>query len=514
MWFAAVALVVMAPSAAAPVGARDEVIIATSTDVPSVTSPDGTRRYEVPWLRSGDRDVAVAPDAMRMAFTSDRDGNPEIYVAAFTTGDVRRITASPEEDRRPAWSPDGTRLAWDVAAPDGREVVVAQADGTAVAPFAAAAGDDLEPTWSADGTQIAFMSDRSGSRQLWRGRLTGGPVEALTTSADVPGAPAWSPDGSRIAFARDGHVWTLDALTGDTRVLTRGRVVDTSPEWSPDGSAIAFSRATGRYSAVHVVPAGGGSVRIVGGTADQLDPDWSRAGALLSTTPELLPDLDQRAPTGVQVVFRDGAYRLGFDSRTENVGDGALWLRGGAVPGGQMRADQLITLRSGGTRRVRNIGRMLFEAHEPHSHWHLKNYVRYELRRAADFSFVASDRKSGFCLVDRYGRTLARVPGVRPPRFVGDCASLRPDATETEMGNSRGYADIYPALFHGQDVPLGGISAGLYVLVQRANPSGRIRETRYGNNAASVRVRLTRTAGVPRITVLRRCEDSAVCLAG
>jgi Lysyl oxidase len=85
----------------------------------------------------------------------------------------------------------------------------------------------------------------------------------------------------------------------------------------------------------------------------------------------------------------------------------------------------------------------------------------------------------------------------------------------TETGNSRGYADFYPAYYHGQDVALDDVAAGLYVLVQRANPGQRIRETRYGNNSASALIRLTRSAGgVPSVSVIRRCETSAICPAG
>ena len=53
--------------------------------------------------------------------------------------------------------------------------------------------------------------------------------------------------------------------------------------------------------------------------------------------------------------------------------------------------------------------------------------------------------------------------------------------------------------------------AGLYVLVNRANPDGLLRELRYDNNAASVRLRLTRAAGIPQVHVLRSCEGAERC---
>jgi hypothetical protein len=80
-----------------------------------------------------------------------------------------------------------------------------------------------------------------------------------------------------------------------------------------------------------------------------------------------------------------------------------------------------------------------------------------------------------------------------------------------EMGTSPGYTDRYPAHFHGQNVELTGVPAGVYVLVHRANGAGTIRELRYDNNAASLRIRLSWRRGVPSVQVLRTCEGSEKC---
>jgi hypothetical protein len=80
-----------------------------------------------------------------------------------------------------------------------------------------------------------------------------------------------------------------------------------------------------------------------------------------------------------------------------------------------------------------------------------------------------------------------------------------------EQGSSVGYTDRYPAHFHGQNVDLTGVPAGVYVLVHRANPDRWLRERSYGNNTASVRLRLTRPGGVPRVRVLRSCEGAERC---
>jgi Lysyl oxidase len=215
------------------------------------------------------------------------------------------------------------------------------------------------------------------------------------------------------------------------------------------------------------------------------------------------------------VVSAGGRFRLGFDSATGSRGDGPLVIRGVRPPGAeQMRAHQVVEQAGGATRVVLDVGSLSYERHPPHFHWHLQDFVRYELRRASDFALVARDRKTGFCLVDRYGRVPGRVPGTGPPRFVGDCATGRPDARRVEEGSSVGYVDRYPALFHGQDVDLTGVPNGRYVLVHRANPERALRELRYSNDDASVLLELRRPGGpraTPTVAVLRRCPGSARC---
>jgi Lysyl oxidase len=99
----------------------------------------------------------------------------------------------------------------------------------------------------------------------------------------------------------------------------------------------------------------------------------------------------------------------------------------------------------------------------------------------------------------------------RHPRFLGDCEQYNPAATHVVEGTSVGYTDRYPGFFHGQNVDITHVRAGVYDLVHVANPSMLLHELRYENDAASVRVRLAWRTGIPHVTVLRRCQATARC---
>ena len=174
-----------------------------------------------------------------------------------------------------------------------------------------------------------------------------------------------------------------------------------------------------------------------------------------------------------------------------------------------MRALQLVRTRGGGPETHHDAGALRYTWSPTHSHWHYLGFERYELRRVSDFGLVARDRKTGFCLADHYGHARRARPG--PPVFLGNCGSGNARLRGVEQGSSRGYTDRYPPHFHGQNLDLTGVRAGIYVLVHRANPDGLLRERRYDNNAASVRIRLARTQGIPSVRVLRSCEGSERC---
>ena len=362
-------------------------------------------------------------------------------------------------------------------------------------------------------------------------------AERITSTSAMDGEPDWSPDHRRIAFvrqqpgSRSSSLWVVRRDGRALLRLTRAEQVVSMPAWSPDGTTIAFAASplAGGSFDIWTVPSRGGRPRLArGGPAEQIAPRWSRTGTLSELrlqpgdpfpertsdagTPrsgprELLPDFDQRAPFRLTLA----GTKLGFASATDNVGAGPIWIRGrrfdASLP---MRAQQLVRLSDGSVRVYQNAGRLRYTPDSTHTHWHLLDFQRYELRRA-DGTLVVRDRKSGFCLADHYGLAARRVAAFHRPSFLGNCAASQPQVLSVEQGSSPGYTDLYPPHFHGQNLELRGVPAEVYVLVHRANPEGRLEELDYANNAASLRIRLTWAGPTPHVETLRVCEASERC---
>lgn len=254
-------------------------------------------------------------------------------------------------------------------------------------------------------------------------------------------------------------------------------------------------------------------------------------GALLLvvawTTPaaaqDLLPDLDQRVPTGLEVKRVQAgskvAFHLGFDSASANVSAGPLTLLGHRPNRrvATMSVNQLVSQVRGRSRLVRDVGVMSYVVHPDHKHWHLLGFERYEIRvPGRPDSPLRRDRKTGFCLGDRYKvPNAATLPGFNPAPLQPDLCGLgRPDLLSLFSGISVGYGDEYLAHIEGQHIDVTGLPAGEYLLVHTVNTDGKLVERDYTNNASSLLFALTWPDGpraLPRVRELRRCPDASEC---
>src|SRR5438093_10355678 len=130
-------------------------------DESDVTSPSTERAQVTPMS------AASISLAGRIAFVSDRDGNPEIYVMNADGTGLRRLTNNAASDGQPAWSPDGTKIAFVRGSGLGEEIYVVKSDGTGLKRLTNNGYFDETPAWSPDGTKIAFVSSADTYRHIY-----------------------------------------------------------------------------------------------------------------------------------------------------------------------------------------------------------------------------------------------------------------------------------------------------------------------------------------------------------
>lgn len=257
---------------------RSEIAFVSGGDIWTVPSKGGTAHLLVSHSATEMRPL-YSPDGTKLAFTSTRTGNGDIYVLTLATGELARLTYSDSLDLLDAWSRDGkwlyfTSQANDIGgttdifrvsvdggtplevsrerfytefrgapSPDGSELAFvakgisagqwwrhghSHLDESEIwikgmpenAGYRRIVAEDAKqgwPMWSEDGKSIFYTSDRTGAENIFRQlAIEKSPSTQITHFAD--GRLLWpsiSYDGREIVFERNFTIWKLDTKTGN-----------------------------------------------------------------------------------------------------------------------------------------------------------------------------------------------------------------------------------------------------------------------------------------------------------
>ena len=222
-----------------------------------VMNPDGTNLRQLTHNHRYDRDPSWSPDGAQIAFTSSRDGDEEIFVMNADGTDQRQLTSNHHADSAPSWAPDGAQITFQSTRDGDAEIFVMNADGTIPRQLTKNTHHDTDPSWSPDGTQIDFTSYREGDAEIFLMNADGTILRQLTDNNHYHAAPAWSPDGAQIAFQRwgDGNydVYLMNADGTAQRKLTNKQgsdFFDDVPEGHRANETIGWAATYGITSGV------------------------------------------------------------------------------------------------------------------------------------------------------------------------------------------------------------------------------------------------------------------------
>ncbi len=500
--------------------ARDARMLVGSANAIVAVASDLTRTPVLPDAQ----DAAYSPDGTLIAFARSGD----LWLANADGSGQRRLQSTPNVvEWGPSWSPDGHVLVYSARVDGRRQIRLMQLPSGQTQRIAPSDAEEWSPAFSST-DRLAFVSSRSGAPVVYVSKADGSNIRAFDAAPPPPVPPpavpppavpppavpptdvaptdirdlAWSPDGKRIAYTREAADGTTNLVVDDGTApvdLTPALAHDEHPVWSPTGSRVAYDDGSDNLRSV---AADGTDLRELGEGAPL---DWRE----VPVGKPLYPNLVQRPPSGLLITAGAlGRWLLGFTSMVDNRGPGILWIRGTRHGNSHvMDVEQLVTIEGGATRVLPESGELHYTVAPPHYHWHFLGFDHYELRSAGAYTLLVRDHKSGFCIADHYG--IAQGVPHGPPRFLSDCEQFHPEARFVEEGSSVGYTDRYPANFHGQNLDITNVPAGNYWLVHRANPDFHLRETHYGDNAASLLIRITWPGGhraPPTISTLRVCS--------
>jgi Tol biopolymer transport system component len=222
------------------------------TDTPNPSPTDKRFASQPSWT----------PDGQQIAFRTDRTDptNADLWIVGADGSNLRPLVQTPGNERYPAFSPDGTKLAYRSDLDGDPEIYLARADGSNPVQLTNNALYDSAPAWSPDGTRIAFergpadagtnSSPGYAAMELWTMAAAGGDEQRLTSNAVHDEGPAWAPDGSgAILFTREQtagnpDLWVREA-GGAERQLTDLPSTEESPDWQPLRAGMAPALGTG-----------------------------------------------------------------------------------------------------------------------------------------------------------------------------------------------------------------------------------------------------------------------------
>jgi len=191
---------------------------------------------------------SASPDGKRIAFTSNVEGNPDIYVVNADGTGRTRVTNTPVAEGAPSWSSDGKDILFSVGR-DTAHLYAVSPSGSGQRELATYVGNGA--ALSPDGKSIAYTAGKFPNATSSISALDGSNARSLTTAPAFNFA--WSPSGKQLAYTllnadRKVEVWLVNADGSSPRRLMENDAAEGGPQWpawSPDGRRLAVQ--VGKY---------------------------------------------------------------------------------------------------------------------------------------------------------------------------------------------------------------------------------------------------------------------------
>ena len=248
---------------------------------------DGQNQHAVTHLGTISISPRISPDNSRLAFASlGRDG----WTIRMYSLELNRYVAFPAgtaggSNQSPAWSGDGSKIAFSSARTGNPELWIADAGGGNLHKLTAFKGPNIGPTFNPrTGAQIAWVSGRTGEPQIYTMDIDGSNVQRITDGGYAV-SPSWSPNGQLLAFSWNrkygpgdpggDDILVIDLASKDYLQITHESGSNDFPSWAPDGRHIVFQRTIGGHTEIWTMLADGTQQHQLTKGGNNSMPNWS-----------------------------------------------------------------------------------------------------------------------------------------------------------------------------------------------------------------------------------------------
>ena len=147
---------------------------------------------------------AWSPDSRRIAYELTLTDSPtlegQILVVDADGGVPEILFSDGSRIRGLDWSPDGGMIVFSSNRNGNYDLFTLPLTGGEPIPLMHGPTDEVAPAFSPDGSLLVFSSTEAGSPDLWVMPSTGGSATQVTFSADRESSTTWSPSGDALCF--------------------------------------------------------------------------------------------------------------------------------------------------------------------------------------------------------------------------------------------------------------------------------------------------------------------------
>lgn len=143
---------------------------------------------------------SFSPDGQQIAFVSNKDGTPRIYVmtipspgTSFRDIKANLISKTNRENSAPAWSPDGSKLAYCAANGGTRQIWIYDFNTKQERQITQGGGNKENPTWAPNSLHLLFNSTGADSNEIYLINLNQPEAVKITNGPGDKRFPAWEP---------------------------------------------------------------------------------------------------------------------------------------------------------------------------------------------------------------------------------------------------------------------------------------------------------------------------------